>query len=393
MRLTHDSNHEEMDMTGRGLRGGGAVLVSIGGAVVVAALLAGCGAMGHPGDRTRTYFIAADEVKWDYAPSGKNLITGKAFGDVENVFLKQGDTRIGSVNLKAVFREYTDDSFEELKERPAEEEHLGILGPMIRAEVGDTVKVVFRNNLKGHKASLHPHGLKYTKDNEGAPYDDDTSGEDKDDDAVDPGDTFTYFWDVPESAGPGPEEGSSIGWMYHSHVDEVADVESGLIGPIVVTAAGKARKDGSPADVDREFTTLFMIFNENASFLLDDNIQRFAGKPGDVDKEDPDFVESNLKHSINGFLYGNLPGLEMTEGEKVRWYLFGMGSEEDLHTPHWHGQTSVSMGQRVDVVDLLPGSMLTADMVPQNPGTWLYHCHVNDHLEAGMQALYTIDPK
>jgi hephaestin len=26
--------------------------------------------------KTRTYFIAADEVQWDYAPSGKNLITG-----------------------------------------------------------------------------------------------------------------------------------------------------------------------------------------------------------------------------------------------------------------------------------------------------------------------------
>ena len=31
--------------------------------------------------KTRTYFIAADEVQWDYAPSGTNLITGEPFDD------------------------------------------------------------------------------------------------------------------------------------------------------------------------------------------------------------------------------------------------------------------------------------------------------------------------
>jgi FtsP/CotA-like multicopper oxidase with cupredoxin domain len=34
--------------------------------------------------------------------------------------------------------------------------------------------------------------------------------------------------------------------------------------------------------------------------------------------------------------------------------------------------------------------MQVADMVPDDVGTWLYHCHVNDHITAGMQALYTV---
>src|SRR3954454_17614141 len=38
------------------------------------------------GGKQRTYFIAADEVRWDYAPGGSNLITGQPFGDVENTF-------------------------------------------------------------------------------------------------------------------------------------------------------------------------------------------------------------------------------------------------------------------------------------------------------------------
>lgn len=29
--------------------------------------------------------------------------------------------------------------------------------------------------------------------------------------------------------------------------------------------------------------------------------------------------ESNLKHSINGFMYCNMPGLEARLGQRVRW--------------------------------------------------------------------------
>jgi hypothetical protein len=62
---------------------------------------------------------------------------------------------------KAVFREYTDDTFRTLKPRPPELAHMGLLGPVIRAEVGDTIKVVFRNNAT-FPFSLHPHGVAYT---------------------------------------------------------------------------------------------------------------------------------------------------------------------------------------------------------------------------------------
>ena len=48
------------------------------------------------------------------------------------------------------------------------------------------------------------------------------------------------------------------------------------------------------------------------------------------------------------------------------------------------------MGARTDMVELLPGSMKILDMLPDNPGTWLFHCHVNDHITAGMLALFTV---
>ncbi len=63
---------------------------------------------------------------------------------------------------------------------------------------------------------MHPHGVFYDKDSEGALYDDGTSGADKEDDAVPPGKTHIYIWKVPERAGPGPNDPSSIVWLYHS---------------------------------------------------------------------------------------------------------------------------------------------------------------------------------
>jgi len=225
---------------------------------------------------------------------------------------------------------------------------------------------------------------------EGAPYNDGTSGGNKADDAVQPGTAFTYHWDVPDRAGPGPMDGSSVMWMYHSHTDEVGDTYAGLEGAMIITRAGKARSDGSPVDVDREIVTMFSVMDENQSPYLDHNIRKFAGDPGSVDPEDEDFGESNLMHAVNGYVYGNLPGLTMNRGERVRWYLMDLGTEVDLHTPHWHGNTGLMMGMRTDMAELLPGSMKIFDMIPDDPGTWLYHCHVNDHILAGMLALYKV---
>jgi FtsP/CotA-like multicopper oxidase with cupredoxin domain len=341
--------------------------------------------------QTRTYYIAADEVAWDYAPSGINQITGEPFGGEENVFVASGRDRIGKTYLKALYREYTDATFTTPKPVPAEWQHLGTLGPVLRAEVGDTIVVHFKNNSR-FPFSVHPHGVFYEKSSEGAPYDDGTSGADKADDAVPPGGTHTYTWEVPERAGPGPMDPSSILWMYHSHVDEPGDTNAGLVGPIIVGAQGSLEPDGTPKDVDRELVTMFTVFDENASQYLDANIQEYAGVPQSVKPDDEGFVESNLMHSINGYVYGNLPGLEMSVGERVRWYMLGMGTEVDLHTPHWHGNTGTWAGMRSDIVELLPASMKVFDMTPDADGTWLFHCHVNDHISAGMLATYTVTP-
>jgi len=65
-------------------------------------------------------------------------VAGGKYGQIEGLDEK--------VYKKALYREYTDSTFSELKPRPPEWEHLGIMGPLMRGAVGDTFRVVFRNN-------------------------------------------------------------------------------------------------------------------------------------------------------------------------------------------------------------------------------------------------------
>lgn len=353
--------------------------------------------------QVRTYYVAADRVAWNYAPRGRNMITGRRFGESEQVFVRRGRDRIGSTYLKSLYRQYTDETFSKRAVVAPEWRHLGFLGPMIQAEVGDTIVVHFKNNTP-FPTGMHPHGVLYEKDSEGAAYSDGTRGKDKADDAVPPGKTHTYTWKVPERAGPGEGDPSSIMWMYHGHTDEVLDTYAGLIGPIVVTRHGMANPDGSPKDVARQFVTLFEVVDENQSPWLDRNIDRYARAPKPPDdegrgrrsheilEEDEEFGESNLMHAVNGYVYGNGPTFEMKRAERVRWYVMGMGTEVDLHSPHWHGNViTTSMGMRTDAVPLEPGTMVQGDMEPDDAGIWLYHCHVNDHIVAGMQARYRVE--
>lgn len=42
-------------------------------------------------------------------------------------------------------------------------------------------------------------------------------------------------------------------------------------------------------------------------------------------------------------------------------------------------------------MNLLAGSVQTADMLCDNPGIWFFHCHINDHIAAGMKTTYTVN--
>src|SRR6185503_18759103 len=273
--------------------------------------------------RTRHYYVQAEDVTWDFAPSGMDLLHCTP--------IPEPWTNSHAIE-KTRYIEYTDASFSHRKPQP---QWLGVLGPIIRAEVGDTVVVHFRNRAPSGSYGMHPHGFRYTKDNEGAHYQGVNSGQPPGAGAEIPfGGSFDYVWVADPDSSPGPADPSSLVWWYHSHISEAEETNRGLLGPIVITRAGAARADGGPRDVNREFVTAFFIFNE-------------------LDGEEP-----GLMHSINGYIFGNRKNLIMNRGEKVRWYVLGMGNEVDLHSPHWHGKTVRVAGSQTDVVNLLPATMI-----------------------------------
>lgn len=333
--------------------------------------------------KTRRYYIAAESVLWDFAPSGREELCGGPLPVPVASNRRTGKLR---------YVQYTDASF---TARVLPTASLGILGPVLRGVVGEYIAVTFLNRTD-QPLSMHPHGVKYDKHSEGVyhlPFNGRGS-------AVAPDGRFTYVWQLDELSGPMPGEPSSKAWLYHSHVTGDEETNLGLIGAIVVTDPQRARPDGTPRDVDREFATLFMIFDESGLGQAAIEAAEYAGLPGMSSEKALSWselqqqLEAGSRSSMNGLVYGNLRGLEMNEGERVRWYLFALGSERDFHTAHWHGLRVVEEGRRrTDVIELLPASMKVADLVADNPGSWLFHCHVADHMREGMFTAVTVHPR
>ncbi|KAF5914584.1 hypothetical protein HPG69_007970, partial [Diceros bicornis minor] len=160
-------------------------------------------------------------------------------------------------------------------------------------------------------------------------------------------------------------------------------------------------------DVDKEFYLFPTVFDENESLLLDDNIRMFTTAPDKVDKENADFQESNKMHckyclmyqyqviscseAMNGFMYGNQPGLNMCRGDSVVWYLFSAGNEADVHGIYFSGNTYLSRGERRDTANLFPQTTLTLFMQPDTEGTFEVECLTTDHYTGGMKQTYTVN--
>jgi hypothetical protein len=161
---------------------------------------------------------------------------------------------------------------------------LTFTGPILRAEVGDLIEILFVNNLTKHYATMHSMGLAYQKSSEGADYPDAEPGVNFDipeEDAVPPvepgvapGGCVVYKWMVTELAGPDYGEPARI-HSYHSYVSLYEDANAGLIGPTVIYAKGEMDTVMSEY---REIPFLFMIYAEAASFLSGINAEKLTNQ-------------------------------------------------------------------------------------------------------------------
>ncbi|MFC5908532.1 multicopper oxidase domain-containing protein [Streptacidiphilus monticola] len=349
----------------RGIAAGSATaLVSAGTTGAAQAAPGPAPAPAHRKGRVREYWIAAESFPHNAVPNGRDEMSGATFTAAQTSFTALG------------FRAYTPGWGRPL---PADlgphgiGANTGIPGPVIRAQVGDTLKVHFRNDDHHYRwpHSMHPHGVRYTPDNDGGwvAASPDTPGT-----AVPYGGTYTYTWTAePSSVGtwpyhdhsvpqtvPGASSGGGMGAMGGGTMEIGAQL--GLVGVLVVT-------DHHTPDVDREFALVFHDLYANDVPSLAQDLDLF-----------------------NGYAFlGNTPTFHARAGERVRWRIVALGKE--FHVFHLHGhrwRSGLGYQGWVDSQIVGPSTSLTVEYTEDNPGDWLYHCHVVDHMMGGMVGRYTV---
>ncbi|KAI8330583.1 Cupredoxin [Chlamydoabsidia padenii] len=329
----------------------------------------------------RTYYVAIDEVLWDYAPSGRDQVHDTSFDQSPaRFYLAKSSTSIGTQYYKAQYREYTDDTYTTLKPIPSWQ---GGMGPILRAEVGDTLVVHVRNQAK-YNYTMHPHGVFYDFEMEGAVYKGATE-----DSYVPPGGHHTYVWHVHDRAGPGPNDDDSLVWGYHSHMTEY-DIYAGLYGAIIIYRQGYYP---STTTTTTEVVTTLFASDENLSPYLEktmayhnqldqDQIDAMAGDP-------TPFYLSNVKQVINGLMLSSPSSLVFQQGVPVHWHMLAWGSFLDIHTVRWESGKVRLFGRRVTQLRLLPASFRTVVFTPSSSGS--FGC-LNDDLGVhGMMMKFRIE--
>jgi FtsP/CotA-like multicopper oxidase with cupredoxin domain len=277
------------------------------------------------GAATRHVWVAAVPATWNAVPNARDAIHGTSYAPAETTF------------PTVVYRRYSKGWRKPLGGTQ-------LAGPLIRARVGDKLRIHFKNldTLRDQAHSMHFHGVAYEPSSDGVwlPLHSGKGGR------VLPGQAFTYeLTAVPGSAGV---------WPYHDHsVSMEESIAGGMYGALSIAARGERR-------ADREYLVAFAPWH---------GFQTINGRA---------FV-------------GNTPVFESRVGETVQWDVIAMGDE--FHTFHVHGHKwRTGGGTPEDTRGLGPAESFRVRWREDAPGTWLYHCHVETHMAQGMIGLYRVRP-
>jgi manganese oxidase len=281
--------------------------------------------------QVRELWIAAVPTTWNIVPTGRDPISGEAFEPSETVI------------RTVTYRRFSPRWRRPLRNgHPNETGGGAIPGPLIRARVGDRIVVHFKNmdTLRDAPHSMHFHGVRYAAASDGSwiPTFSGPGGR------VEPGETFTYRLRAVRG---------SIGvWPYHDHSPTMMEsIEGGMYGAISIFG----RREQRP---DREFV---VFFEATADF-----------------------------QTINGRAFlGNTPVYRARKGERIQWDVLALGSEH--HTFHVHGHRwREPDGAFRDTKTIGPADSFSFRWQEDVGGPWLYHCHVEDHMDRGMIGLYRV---
>nr|XP_061793417.1 coagulation factor VIII-like [Nerophis lumbriciformis] len=329
----------------------------------------------------RKYYIAAVEINWDYGIK-------KAPGIITPGEKRRGMRKFLQEYKKVVFREYTNENFLERAHRGELHEHLGIMGPFIKAEVNELLTVVFKNKAS-RPYSFHLQGVYDRTQGVGIAQSYAQSppagvpGE-----PVPPGETRVYNWKITTTQGPTDAEFKCKAGAYYSTVDKERDLHSGLIGPLLVCKNGTLPNSEDLGPEVQDYSLLFHTFDETKSWYLEENLKKHCVHPCQVNQADTWYKISNRFSAINGYVAETLPGLIVAQYQQVRWHLLNVGSDAEYHAVHFHGLPFTLPGQkhRTGIYNLFPGVFGTIEMSPSTLGTWLVECTVGDYQLAGMRA-------
>ena len=213
-------------------------------------------------------------------------------------------------------------------------------GPLLRFRVGQRVEIVVHNELP-QATTVHWHGLAVPNAQDGVPG--------VTQEPISPGGTFVYRFTVtPQMIGT---------HLYHTHVNDDFQMDMGLHGPLIVDPA-------APLTTAKGIDALYEI----GSFKIGGS------------------EEENV-FTLDGKAFPEAPALVVPEGARVRLRLVNASAEES-HVMHLHGYTfrivaldGNPLKEPVAADTVLLGPSQTADVVftADNPGAWMFHCHILDH--------------
>jgi FtsP/CotA-like multicopper oxidase with cupredoxin domain len=281
--------------------------------------------------RTLDFWVAAVPTTWNIAPNGLDAIHGTPVSPPDSIF------------PTVVYRRYSPHWRRPLQNSArSTSDGLLIPGPLLRARVGDKLRIHFKNLdiLRRDPHSMHFHGVHYRPSSDGA-YVPGFSGGDADV-------KFGHTWIYRLTAG----KDSAGVWPYHDHSPSMMDsIAGGMFGMLSILG----RHEPAP---DREFQVVFSPFGK---FM-----------------------------AIDGRAFvGNTPVFKSTVGDLVQWDVMAMGS--DHHTFHVHGHRWLTPGGiSRDTQTVGPAESYRFRWREQDAGTWLYHCHVEDHMMRGMIGIYRV---
>jgi FtsP/CotA-like multicopper oxidase with cupredoxin domain len=218
-------------------------------------------------------------------------------------------------------------------------------GPYIRAEVGDNLRFDVTNNLP-IGTDVHFHGVKLPNDMDGvAPITQEL---------IKRGETFSYEF---------PAVRPSVA-IYHAHVHGQMKVPNGMLGILQIGDVELPRGrtiSGVEIPADLELAQEFpMVLNDAGTIGLSLNGKSFpATEP--IVAEQGDWI---LVHYAN-------EGLQVHPMHQHQFEQLVVARDGiPLESPYW-----------ADTVNVAPGERWTVLMHLDEPGVWVWHCHVLTHVE------------